>query len=68
MRTCSAVRIEASTSSMASTKARARCASARLENFRPAGIAVERLRAEAAHELDLLGADVERRERNALGA
>ena len=28
----------------------------RLENFRPAGVAVERLGAEAAHELDLLGA------------
>ena len=38
----------------------------RVEDVRPAGIAVEGLRAEALHELDLLGADVERGKRNAL--
>ncbi len=40
----------------------------RLEDLRAAGVAVERLGAEAAHEFHLLGADVERGERNALGA
>ena len=38
----------------------------RFENIGPAGVAVKRLGTEAAHELHLLGADVERGERNAL--
>ena len=67
-RTSSAVRTDASMSSIASTKTSARVGAGGLQQLQPRRVAVVHLVAEAAHEVDLRDARLQRGERDAAHA